>query len=280
MELRNMSKKSCKIIAVTSDWHVGSTVGLCLPTFQMDDGGEYVPSITQQWLWQKWNLFWDEVLQLKNQLDADVISVINGDVFDGDHHDSSQIITKNPADALKMASLLYRGVADFADMNFVLRGTEAHVGKSGWYEELFAREIKAIKDDQLNTHSWLNLVLDVAGVTISFAHHGKIGTRSWTRVNALQAESVDLLAKYTMLGETPPNLVIRSHVHKYADTYKNFPIRVISTPSWQTKTYYINRFESTDLADIGGLIVICEDGKYDVRERIFNPPVRQPYRIN
>ena len=46
------------IVAIISDLHAGSTVGLCPPRFTLDDGGDYVSSPAQRWLWRNWNHFW------------------------------------------------------------------------------------------------------------------------------------------------------------------------------------------------------------------------------
>ena len=42
------------ILRVTSDLHAGSTVALCPPKVQLDDGGKYEASKAQLWLWECW----------------------------------------------------------------------------------------------------------------------------------------------------------------------------------------------------------------------------------
>lgn len=49
------------IIAIVGDIHSNSTVALAPPRVRLDDGGEYVSSAPQRWIWRKWLEFWKEV---------------------------------------------------------------------------------------------------------------------------------------------------------------------------------------------------------------------------
>jgi hypothetical protein len=47
-----------KLLVLTGDLHVNSTVALCPPTVELDDGGTYHHSRTQAWIWNRWIDFW------------------------------------------------------------------------------------------------------------------------------------------------------------------------------------------------------------------------------
>lgn len=50
--------------AVVSDLHVNSTVGLCPASgVRLDDGGTYMPSNSQVWLWERWLETWSIVVE-------------------------------------------------------------------------------------------------------------------------------------------------------------------------------------------------------------------------
>ena len=50
------------VLAVVSDLHCGSTLGLCGPEpVELDDGGLYTPSAIQRWLWERWADYWRRV---------------------------------------------------------------------------------------------------------------------------------------------------------------------------------------------------------------------------
>lgn len=68
------------LIRATGDVHAGSTVALAPPKIQLDDGGEYVASKAQMWLWERWQRFYAEGEQLRRRLDAYCIDLFNGDM--------------------------------------------------------------------------------------------------------------------------------------------------------------------------------------------------------
>ena len=91
------------VLAVVSDLHTNSTIGLCPPRFPLDDGGEYVASKAQRWLWTNWQNYIANVSQTAQEYNCRIVTVFNGDLLDGDHHGTAQIITRNRNDMLRLA---------------------------------------------------------------------------------------------------------------------------------------------------------------------------------
>ena len=59
-----------------------------------------------------------------------MFAIFNGDMVDGDHHNTSQIMSRNPeAQAAALRESLAVPLALNLDKLFVVRGTEAHTGK-------------------------------------------------------------------------------------------------------------------------------------------------------
>src|SRR5690606_19020550 len=113
-------------VAVVGDTHAGSTVAVCPPVIDLDDGGQYAASKAQRWLWQCWGDYWDRVDRERGDR---LIVVLNGDLIDGDHHNTSQIASRNPnAQAAALDAILAVPLALKPDKIFVVRGTAAHVG--------------------------------------------------------------------------------------------------------------------------------------------------------
>ena len=135
------------LIRVVSDLHAGSTVALCPPKIQLDDGGEYHASKPQLWLWERWQHFWREGEQLRRRLDAHCIDLFNGDMTEGDHHKTTQILSGNPtAQAAVVDAVMKVPLATKPDNIVMIRGTEAHVGPSAAFEERIAKGLR--KDGQ------------------------------------------------------------------------------------------------------------------------------------
>lgn len=266
-------KDEAVVIAVVSDLHAGSTVGLCpADGIDLDDGGRYEPSMAQRWLWQCWTEYWEAVRDARKANRAKLYIVLNGDLVDGNHHGTTQIVSGNMDVQLAVArACLEVPKALRPDCWFVVRGTESHVGPSAQAEEGIARHLGAEKDPDTGTRSWWHLRMDVLGHRLDFAHHGRTGYRSWTRWNATQLLAADIALTHLQDGETPPKLAIRSHFHRYADSYDAQPVRVIQTPAFQLATAYVHRRVPESLADIGGIIITLRPGSFDVRPVLYKP---------
>ena len=93
------SKQKAIVLVVVSDVHVGSTLGMVPEDgVKLDDGGVYSPSEKNVWLWDCWRDYWERVRTARKEAGpATKLGVLyNGDFYEGDHHGTTQIISKNP----------------------------------------------------------------------------------------------------------------------------------------------------------------------------------------
>lgn len=260
-----------KHLIVLSDLHINSTVALSFPEVSLDDGGIYHYSKSQRWL--ESNLL--DFRKSFDKLEGEKILVINGDLIDMNKHNQHQLITPNISIAIDHAySLLKIHIMDCIDKLYIVRGTEAHVGKVAEYEDIVANKLGAIQDEFGNSVHW-SLLLDVNGVVFDIAHHGVVGQKAWTRTHPLDSLAANTIIEATKNSSVLPDVIIRSHLHTYADTYDNYPVRVIQTPAWQLATSFSYRI-GAGLADIGGLIFTCEDGKYELIKKLYKPEGKKP----
>ena len=265
------------IVAVVSDMHTNSTVGLCPPRFQLDDGGEYVASKAQRWLWRNWVHYWARVQVKAEELNAKVITVFAGDVYDGDHHNTPQIVTRNLSDMKRLAwQVLERGV-QMSEQVYVIRGTVSHVGEGGWLEESLANDLDNAVHDETSA-SWWHLPLIVNGVFFDIGHPRQRGQLPWTASNWANRFAVETMLDY--YGTRCPDVVIRAHRHKIisSDSERRGP-RVFGLPAFQLATGYVHGFKPGALADIGGMIFVCQDGRYEYEMVRYEPKRRAPVRV-
>lgn len=267
-------------VAIVSDLHCGSTVGLHPeePT-TLDNGALYVPSLAQQWLAQGWRIFWDKVGAKSWNTPLHVI--VNGDLVDGDHHGTTEIVSRHPNAQMDIAKACFAPVLALNPESVaVVRGTEVHVGKSGSAEESFAKWLVAQGitvphcPETGNASHW-HYRGRYGGVLIDAAHHGRIGARPWTKVNATMGLAAQIVMEHAMKQERAPDLAIRSHYHQWVDTYDAYPTRVIQTLAWQLKTAYVHKVAAESLAEVGGAIVTIRDGKIEHVEKVMFP-VKRP----
>jgi hypothetical protein len=266
------------VIAVTSDTHIRSTVGLCSPRgVALDDGGWYKPSKAQLWLWDIWQEGWERVGECAAKSGAPVWWVSNGDIGDGDHHQTSQLASRNPVAESELVrdalAVPLEGLGP--ERIFIVRGTASHVGESACVEERTARGLSKNWPvqwaDEPHQASWWHLMMECEGVYLDFLHHGRTGYRPWTHWNATALLAAQITMERVKGGERIPNLAIRSHFHRHSDSYDAQPCRVIQTPAFQLGTAYVHQKVPESLADIGMIWIVVDGDHYEVHKHLVQP---------
>jgi len=251
-------------VVVISDTHCGCKLGLCPPEVMLDEGGTYHHSPLQAKVWAYWIDFWENWVPRVTKGEPYVI-VHNGDTIDGVHHQSVTQISQNLTDQKRIAEEVLRPrISGAALVNggpgyYHIRGTEAHVGKSGQDEEEVAKTLGAIPDENGNHARW-DLWLRLDGALIHFCHH--IGTTSSAAYEstAVWKEMVEAYNEAGRSGEEPPDVVVRSHRHRHfkteVSTNKGNGISLV-TPGWQLKTPFVWRgaLGRTGTPEIGGCVI-------------------------
>lgn len=276
-----MDKSSLKNVVVVSDIHAGCQTGLypCDRKLKLDEGGVYSPSPFQRKLWHHWIEFWNDFIPsiLEKQ---DYAVVFNGDALDGVHHGSVTQVTHNLNDQIKIAYNILKPVVDKAKGNYYhIRGTEAHSGKSGQYEELLATMLNAVPT-QRGQYARNELWLKVGDGVIHFLHH--IGTTSSVSYEstALMKELSECFVEAARWNRKPPSLIVRSHRHRFCEVAipsKYGKVRCIVTPAWQGKTPFVWKVAGARLSTpmVGGIVIKwCDITKtYLVFEKIWSVDV-------
>lgn len=270
-----------QVWAIVSDLHCGSTLGLCHPDgVGLDDGGTYLPSSAQTKLWRCWEEYWQVVEDRAKG--AALVVVVNGDALDGDHHKTAQIVSKNLAATQQEIAerVLDPALALSPAAVHVVRGTEAHVGASGEFEESLARSLGCPRCPSTGAASRWHLQCVSEGVLLDFAHHGRLGQRPWTKMTGPATLAAQILQAAAKHKSPCPDLAVRSHYHQEADTFDNYPVRVIQTRGWQLSTAFVHRIAAGSVPEIGGLIVTCEDGRYEVEKVRFQWRREEPWTLS
>ncbi len=262
-------------LVVVSDTHVGCRMGLCPPEgFSLDDGGTYLPSEFQLKLWTMWTEFWTEFVPEATRKEPFGL-VINGDAVDGTHHRSVTQLSHNLEDQRRWAEQVFRPLLPLCEKRlYMVRGTEVHVGQSGQDEEALARKLGAIPNDE-GQHARWELWFRMAGDRlIHFLHHiGTTGSVAY-EATAVHKELSESYVEAARWGEEPPDMIVRSHRHRYLrteiPTYKRQGIAVV-TPGWQGKTPFVYRIPGGRLQtpQFGGIVIRVADDELFVRPRVW-----------
>lgn len=273
-------------VVVTSDQHARSTVGLISPKgVALDDGGRYRPSKAQLWLWDHWRAAWERAVEEAHRAGAELWWVNNGDLVDGDHHHTYQIVSRNSIQEREIVRDILDVPLSYSPKHiFIVRGTETHTGPAASAEESIAR---ALSDDwpvewqsDPHTASWWHLMLEAEGVLLDFMHHGRVGWRPWTMAGQVGNLAAQIVFERANAGEPIPHIAVRSHYHRYADTGDLFRCRLIQTPAWQLATSYVRRVVPESLADIGLVWILIDDGTYRVGAYVTRPQRGEIWRVS
>lgn len=271
-----MKKKAtdgCKQVVVVSDIHCGCRLGLCPKEgVALDDGGIYMPSRIQKKVWSMWEEFWGEwVPHVTKGEPYDV--VFNGDAIDGVHHGSVTQVSHNITDQVSIALAALAPVASRAERFYMVRGTEAHVGKSAQAEEGLARALHAVPNEDGQHNRW-ELWLRVGGHLVHFLHHiGTTGSAAY-EATAVHKELTESFVEAGRFGKEPPQVVVRSHRHRYLkdEIYgdKGYYISVV-TPAWQAKTPFTWKIPGARLSQpqFGGLLIRKGEDELYTRSKVW-----------
>lgn len=256
-------------IVVVSDTHAGCRLGLCPPEVALDDGGYYRHSDLQSKVYHMWTQFWDSWVPKVTKGEPYVV-VFNGDAIDGVHHGSVTQVSHNLIDQGNIAKKLLCDVAALPNCErwYHIRGTEAHVGKSGQSEEGLAAAIGAVPDENGNCARW-EMWLRLGEELIHFSHHVGTTSSSSYESTAVYKEMVEAFNESGRWGDQPPTVIVRSHRHRQFETRiatkSGYGIALV-TPGWQLKTPFVHRLASgrASTPQIGGYLIRLgdEDGVY------------------
>ena len=269
-----------KNLIVVSDTHCGCRLGLCPPVpLRLDDGGHYIASEFQQKMWGLWLEFWQEwVPEVTRHEPYDI--VFNGDALDGVHHQSVTQISHNFEDQLRIAETILKPQVDhcktLGGVYFHIRGTEAHVGKSGVYEEQLAQRLGA-KPNQLGQYARWDLwkrVGDSNGPLVHLLHHvGTTGSASHES-SAVNAELTAEYVEAARWGRQPPDFIVRSHRHRSIAVDLNSArgyAAAIVTPAWQGRTPFAFKIPGARISEpqVGGVLIRQGDEEFYYRRKVW-----------
>jgi len=275
-------KESIKNLVVVSDSHCGCRMGLCPAAgIALDEGAFYKPTALQVKVWGMWNEFWDEWVPRFCRNEPYAV-VVNGDAMDGIHHGSVTQVSQNLIDQKRIAMEVFAPVVEKCSGRlYFIRGTEAHVGKSGQLEEDLAETLGAVPDKEGRYARW-ELWMRVGFALVHLTHHiGTTGSMAY-ETSAVQKELEQLYVESARWEGEKPDVLIRSHRHRNIEARiritkngrPNFATSCV-TAGWQLKTPFAYKVAGgrRSRPQIGGTVVRCGDEEVYTRHQVWD--VRQ-----
>ena len=236
------------LMLALSDLHCGSTVALTPPDYPMLDDGAWKLNRAQEWIWDRWSAFSKWVKEYRDG--RRMVLLLNGDLIEGVHHGSKEIVHADPGIHARMAADVLKPIAAMASRIYVVRGTFAHVGHSA--EDSIGKALGAMSDQ--GVYSKFHWMFRVRDTVISAKHHISTSSRRALRATALSINLEEERAECAAAGYPMPDLLIRSHRHVYGH-YATEQSQIVVTPAWQVLTSYGWKVVPNAVPRIGGVMI-------------------------
>ena len=278
------------LVAFVADTHLNSRVAMCPLHYRFRGNGEFRPNKSQRALHRRWLASWDIVYETQKELDATLYVHVVGDAMDINKHDGIDPISRYEPDVIDLGEAIYGPIVEQADYTFFYRGTEAHDLEHGKLtEQLATRFVKqkggssVVPDEQDGYNSWGWFWGEIDGVTFDVTHHPKTSTRIRANRGAAAARQQRRVRDgYLDRGDKPPDLGVYAHGHFWADSGTTFKPQVFLLPPWVLANSYGDRLGvGGEIEPVGLLMVICDEGKYEAREKRWRfPRRRKPWQAD
>lgn len=274
-----------KAIVTVSDLHVGSTMGICPARVETVDKGTYLPNKYQRTLLKYWKNFWTEWVPETAEEAECLILVLNGDMLDGIHHNTVNILSNSweiqEQAAVAILTTIFELCPMKIDQVFFVKGTEVHVGPNGESEERIARQIGAVKNE-LGEYASYQWWLQVDEVPFQFAHHIGVTSSAAYESSAPMRELVSGLVEASQWDQRLPRVIVRSHRHRFIPV--SIPsahgrIECVITPGWQLRSPHVERIDRMRMPHIGGVMFKVEGTECRIIEKLYPLPGPKPVTI-
>jgi len=243
------------VIVCIGDLHSGGTTAIMPPSFTTEDGLKVKPSRWQSWLWECFQDFCG-IVKIASRA-APVFAIIDGDIIEGNHHNTTQLITADETSQTNLAIDTLEPLMQHVTGCAFVRGTPAHAGQASKYERQVASHFRnrglVLNESGGVMHKIFKRT--VFGLRLNVAHH--IGTSKNKRL--LHSKLMTVIEAHANAaidsGSPVADYLLRAHVHLHVDTRELHRTRGITLPCWQMPTEFLDKISPDDQPDIGGVII-------------------------
>jgi hypothetical protein len=263
-------RKTPRAIVVLSDIHAGSTVALMPPEFTTLEGVVLTQNPIQKWLWECWQ---DAQGWIDQTMDGDPFAlVLNGDLTEGVHHGTKQVISPDTGDHVECALHLLRPLVRKATKTYVIKGTECHTGNN---EIVIGKALKTAVNPETGLPAWDRLTIDAAGVRCVFRHHIGTSVRRGLAATQFSMQLVEEQVEAANNGEPIPRVLCCAHRHKFGAWQDEHGIALVSPP-WQGLSRFAHKVVSQARTKPGVFILdwrgVSNGQLPKIHRRIYDTP--------
>lgn len=205
-----MIKTKSRLILQLSDLHVGSVVGLWPENFTANEGFTIGQTVFQKWLWQCWGDMTEWAAKIIDDEPFDL--VLNGDLVEGIHHKTTQVMSADVGDQSTAVLQVLDWLCSKAANVHLVKGTECHTRND---EIRLGKVLGGSRDTTTGQHAWDVLDLEMNGTLFNFAHHIPATTKSYLEAAAHSSALGALTHCRARTGKRVPMVMARAHRHRH-----------------------------------------------------------------
>jgi len=264
-----------RCVLVIADLHFGGTTALLPPGFVTAEGQEVKQNGIQQWLWACWLDLHDWIPTVIGRDPCAL--VFNGDVIEGCHHGTRQVISPDVADHREAAQQALLPRITRYERRFMIRGTEVHTGN---IETSLGKALGCEVSGDTGLPVFDRLTLDVGGCRAVFRHHIGTSTRRALSATQLSVQLAEEQVEAANNREPIPRVLCCAHRHVFGAFECDRGVAVVSPP-WQGLTRFAHRVVSQSRVKPGAFILDWREGgeKPRVHSRIYDTPPPAAVRL-
>lgn len=270
-------RSQIRTICVLSDLHAGSVVAVMPPKFTTSNEQEVTANPLQAWYydcWQRTRAWIKSIVR-----DDPAALILNGDLIEGDHHRTTEIISRDISDHIEIARILLEPLVDSFDLTFITRGTECHTGN---VEAALGKMLGAVKNPETNKPAFDRLTVELCGIRLVARHHVTTTSRPWLESNGLGMELAAEQLHSARNGEVMPNVLCVAHRHVAGHVVTGDGL-CLATPAWQGMTRHTHKVVPAARCKTGAYILDWRDvpdGSLPVVHRkLFQAPHAKAYTL-
>lgn len=222
-----------KIAVIVSDTHCGSHTGLLPEGVEGFEGHEFRLNEFQKWLLECWNHLHEEAIPKIVQGDP-WVGIVNGDMIDGDHHKTKEIVSREIGDHIAIAEKSFERFAEMSEKLFIVEGTDSHTGT---VEHAIGCRLGAEKDP-LGRGAWKELPIEIHGCYGVVRHHITATSRPYLEGSQFSINIGVEIMEAARHGDKIPKWFARAHRHRHGKYEDGHSLMVI-TGGWQGRSRWL-----------------------------------------
>lgn len=273
-----MTKNNITVLALHGDTHAGNSLGLFNPDCEFEDQDKegnlvkvkYQLGVYQGYLWE---LFTEHVRNAFDIAGNNPLYVAHvGDKTQGIRfldNLCANTLSAQVKIAVENDAPWFSGTKKPVGY-FQILGTGSHVNGEGTTEKIAVSQLQ-IKYPKTKFELMYHGIFNFKGAMVDLAHHGpSSGGRKWLEGNVAGWMAKSQMLDDVLMGETPPHLIVRGHVHEYRRNVqilytgddREFETHTIILPSYCGLGDYGHKATRSEyLIQNGMVVVVFENGK-------------------